>query len=172
MKSKPLLTTILPALLLTSLIADIQYATTTKVVDGDTVYFKSNSKELKCRIAYIDTPESSKNNKAKKDVDKCNGIVIDSMVQSGKLSKEYTSEYFKIGSKHKIDVIGTDHYGREVCEIDNFNIEIVKDGYAIPFAEYTPSSKQREFNVAEKEAKQNNRGLWRSHKQILECLKK
>lgn len=46
----------------------------TKVVDGDTLYFKTNSKKVKCRIEYIDTPESMNNKKNKRDISNCRGI--------------------------------------------------------------------------------------------------
>ena len=123
-------------------------------------------------MAYIDTPESKRNEKAKKDISKCNGIALETIVEAGKLSSDYAREYFKIGSKHKINIVGKDHYNREVCEVENYNIKIIQDGYAIPFAQYIPKDKTREYDMAEKQAKQNNKGLWESHKQILECLKK
>jgi len=35
----------------------------TKIVDGDTLYFRTYGKKVKCRIEYIDTPESRDNKK-------------------------------------------------------------------------------------------------------------
>jgi endonuclease YncB( thermonuclease family) len=45
-----------------------------KVVDGDTLYFKINNKKVKCRIEYIDTLESTNNQKNKRDITYCSGI--------------------------------------------------------------------------------------------------
>jgi endonuclease YncB( thermonuclease family) len=39
-----------------------------KIVDGDTLYFKINNKTVKCRIGYIDTPESYMNKKLKNNI--------------------------------------------------------------------------------------------------------
>jgi endonuclease YncB( thermonuclease family) len=148
------------------------YATTTKVIDGDTVYFKSQSKEVKCRMAYIDTPEKSNNKKAKKDLKQCSHITPAHMKEAGLKATQYAKHYFQIGSKHKINIIDTDRYGRAVCEVGEFNKRIVEEGYAIPFKEYIPKQKQREYSIALKQAKQNTQGLWQTHREVMECLGK
>ena len=51
-----------------------------KVVDGDTLHFANN----KWRILYIDTPESKRNKKAKRDVKQCKNFTLDTMVKMGK----------------------------------------------------------------------------------------
>jgi len=55
-------------LLLLPLLLLADHGTLSKIVDGDTLYFKTNGKTVKCRIKYIDTPES----KLKKDISNCN----------------------------------------------------------------------------------------------------
>jgi len=49
-------------------------------VDGDTLHFTND----KCRILYIDTPESYRNKKAKRDVKQCKNFTLDTMVKIGK----------------------------------------------------------------------------------------
>lgn len=148
------------------------YATVIKVIDGDTIYFKAQSEDIKCRVAYIDTPEKSKNDKAKRDVASCSGLTLDTMVNAGKQSTKYAQNYFKLGSKHKINVIDKDRYGRSVCEIGEYNQQIILDGYAIPYIRYIPSDKKREYTQAAKQAKQNNVGLWKTHQGVMQCITK
>jgi len=54
---------IITLLLIISLSLLAEVGTLKKVVDGDTLYFTND----KCRILYIDTPESYRNKKAKRD---------------------------------------------------------------------------------------------------------
>lgn len=37
------------------------------IADGDTLYFETDNKTNKCKIAYIDSPESTYNNKLQRD---------------------------------------------------------------------------------------------------------
>jgi endonuclease YncB( thermonuclease family) len=159
-------------LILTGSLLFANYATVSKIVDGDTVYFKAQGEEIKCRVAYIDTPEKSRNKKAKRDANNCNGLTLDTMVDAGKQATSYAKQYFKTGSKHKINIIDKDRYGRSVCEIGGYNKQIVHDGYAIPYMQYIPSSKKREFAQAAKEAKRNRAGLWRTHQSVMQCMSK
>ncbi len=148
------------------------YATVTKVIDGDTVYLKAQGEEIKCRVAYIDTPEKSRNDKAKRDISDCNGLTLESMVNAGKQSTRYAQNYFKLGSKHKINVIDKDRYGRSVCEIGEYNRQIIEDGFAVPYTQYIPLSKKREFKLAAQEAKRNSAGLWKTHQGVMQCITK
>jgi len=148
------------------------YATVTKVIDGDTVYLKAQGEEIKCRVAYIDTPEKSRNKKAKRDVENCNGLTLDRMVAAGKQSTQYAKSYFQTGSKYKINIIDKDRYGRSVCEIGEYNRQIIEDGFAVPYVQYIPFNKKREFKLAAQEAKRNNAGLWKTHQGVMQCMTK
>jgi len=161
---------ILIGLFTTTSLIFANYATVTKVIDGDTVYFKAQGEEIKCRVAYIDTPEKSRNKKAKRDVENCNGLTLNTMVAAGKQSTQYAKSYFQTGSKHKINIIDKDRYGRSVCEIGEYNRQIIEDGYAIPYMQYIPSSKKREFKLAAQEAKRNSAGLWGTHQSVMQCM--
>jgi len=58
-------------LLLIPILSFAEIGTLKKIVDGDTVYFNVKNKTVKCRVAYIDTPEKSFNNKLKSDIKNC-----------------------------------------------------------------------------------------------------
>lgn len=154
-----------------SVLAFADMMTVEKVIDGDTVYFRRGNEEVKCRIAYIDTPESRSNEKLGKDMSNCH-IVPRTMIEAGKEAKNFTANYFRKGSKHDLTVIDTDRYGRSVCKIGEFNSLIVRSGYAYPYWRYIPSGNRREFKIALDEAKRNKAGLWSSHEPIMRCMEK
>lgn len=146
------------------------YSTVDKVIDGDTIYFKNNNREIKCRLAFVDTPESFNNGKSESDLKKCLNIGKTEMSQAGKLATQYTKKVLKKGEKHKINIIGSDKYGRSICIIDDFNLTLIEEGYAVPFYKYIPKTKVRDFDVAIKKAKINKKGLWKSHPEVMRCL--
>lgn len=74
---------ILSLLLLTSLQADV--GTLTKIVDGDALNFGS----IKCRIEYIDTPESTNNRKNENDIKECTGVSTKDMKRLERVTKEH-----------------------------------------------------------------------------------
>ena len=142
-----------------------------KVVDGDTVYFG----EVKCRLAYIDTPESKDNSKADRDASKCNGMTSQRIVDAGKAAAAFTGSQLQLGKSYKYQVVDMDKYGRSVCLIeangDNLNLSIVSSGYAVSFERYIPDPQtKRDYAKAVQSAKQNNRGLWKSHRSVMECM--
>lgn len=64
----------------------------------------------KYRMAYIDTPESKRNKKAKRDVARCKNFTLDTMVKIGKASSDHAKRLVKVGKQYQYDVIGMDHY--------------------------------------------------------------
>lgn len=145
----------------------------TNVVDSDTIYFG----EVKCRLAFLDTPESKNNSKAKKDVSRCIGMTVPQMVEAGEKSAEYTKTQLQIGRSYKYEVTDTDHYGRSVCLVEanggSLNLKIVAAGYAIPYERYIPDEQTKRLFIKEMHnAKQSNRGLWSTYRPVLECMDK
>ena len=69
----------------------------------------------KCRILFIDTPESKRNKKAKRDANKCNNLSLDTMVKIGKQSTAHAKTLVKVGKSYKYDVRGKDRYKRSLC---------------------------------------------------------
>ena len=111
----------------------------TKIVDGDTLYFNTNNKVVKCRIKYIDTPESYMNNKLKKDIYKCNVSKKD-MKSAGKSATRYAKSILTLNKTYEYTVKGKDRYGRSICVVDNgsttFHEQMVIGGYASIFRYY------------------------------------
>ncbi len=142
--------------------------TLTKVVDGDTLYFDDD----KCRIAHIDSPESSRNLKAKGDAERCEDLTLETLVEMGKQSTAYANDLVKVGMTYKYDVIGTDRYERSICIVHTpdglFNELMVKEGYAVPYEQYIPQSLKQKYHLLATEAEQLKSGLWKTYD--LECL--
>lgn len=149
--------------------------TLTKVVDGDTVYFSNGNK---CRLAYIDTPESSFNAKAKRDASKCEGVTVGAIVDAGKASSSMLKSIVKIGKSYQYDVVDIDKYGRSVCIIKNdthgtLNEEMVSSGFAVPFSRYilNRNDQQLYFNAL-RSAKRTNAGIWSRNHPVMQCMEK
>ncbi|MBL1243498.1 MAG: thermonuclease family protein [Sulfurimonas sp.] len=139
-----------------------------KIVDGDTLHFTND----KCRILYIDTPESYRNKKAKRDVKQCKNFTLDTMVKIAKQSTAHAKTLVKVGKSYKYDVTGKDRYNRSLCVVYTskgiFNELMVKDGYAMPYERYVPRELKSKYNKLSKEAKSFNRGLWKKYN--IDCI--
>jgi len=146
----------------------------TKIVDGDTLYFKTNNKKVKCRIEYIDTPESKNNKKNKHDISNCRGITAKAMTSAGKSATRAAKRLLILKKQYYYNVSGKDRYGRSICvvNLDNltFNEQMVLDGYAVPYRQYMNSSELKYYNILLKKAKIIKVGLWRDRETIIECL--
>ncbi len=167
---KTLLSTILLAV---TLIADV--GTLKKVVDGDTLYFRSNGKTVKCRIAYIDTPESHFNERAKRESRRCAGIVPQRMVEAGKAATRHAKSLVSVGKSYRFEVKGRDRYGRSICVVrlpggETYNERMVKDGYAVPFWMYVPASLKNRYKNIMHMTKSRRTGLWKDYYSVMECL--
>lgn len=143
-----------------------------RIVDGDTVRFGDTI----CRFAYIDTPESKSNERAKEKVDSCNGMTIGTMLEAGKESASHLSELLELGKSYKFDIQGEDRYKRKICVIwlnneTSVNKKMVEDGYAVPYYDYIKDeSITRDMKKAYKEAKQNRRGLFVEYESSIKCI--
>ena len=164
-----LLILLVPFLLLANI------GTLTKIVDGDTLYFKTNGQKVKCRIEYIDTPESKKNLKLKRDIKYCGDISIKDMISAGKSATRAAKRLLKLGSEYSYQVHGKDRYGRSICVVQldrstTFNKTMILDGYAVPFRQYMSSQEKWYFNEVMEEAKNHHRGLWKNFTKEIKCL--
>lgn len=114
------------------------------IYDGDTVKLKTNdSIEYKIRLSGIDAPEYDQ--------------------KYGKDSKEYL-ESLVSGKFICIKVLGTDKYDRILATIfynnEDINYKMIKAGYAWHYKYY---DNNREYEVAETEAKSKKIGLWQDN---------
>jgi len=151
------------------------------VIDGDTLMFYTLGS---VRLQGIDTPERSsyfsiednidqqnENSRLKEQANECTSGDINIIMNMGELSTRYVLD--KIGTyTYYFDVIdmGTDYYGRmlgivKILNSGSLNKSLVRDGYAYPFMD-------NEDIYAEDLifAKNNNRGLWSSYPEEMECL--
>ena len=146
----------------------------TKIVDGDTLYFKTHNKNVKCRIEYIDTPESRDNKKNKRDISNCRGITAKDMTSAGKSATRAAKRLLTLKKQYSYSVNGKDRYGRSICVVKQgdttFNEQMILNGYAVPYRQYMNSSELKYYNVLLKKAKMEKVGLWRDRGSIIECL--
>ena len=159
---------IIIALVIFPIFLNAQYSTLQKVVDGDTLHFTND----KCRLLYIDTPESKRNKKAKRDAKECNNLTLDTIVKMGKQSTIHAKTLVKVGKSYKYDVIGKDRYNRSLCIVYTpmgiFNELMVSSGYAMPYEKYLPNELKRKYHKLVKKAKSSNSGLWKYYN--IDCI--
>ena len=123
-----------------------------RVVDGDTIVVKYNGVDEKVRLIGIDTPESVHSDESKN-------------TEEGVLVSDYTKKMLtdkKVGLE--FDVSKRDKYGRLLAYVyldgEMYNKILLKEGYA-RVATYPPNVKYvDEFVKLQKEARENNKGLW------------
>jgi micrococcal nuclease len=134
-----------------------------RVVDGDT-FVLENSERV--RMLGIDTPEKYESSKLDRDAER-SGSDKKTIKKLGELSSQYTKKL--IEGKRVVLVAepnyeDKDKYGRLLryvyLEDGTFvNKKLIEDGYANAYRRFELSRKD-EFVKAEKEARENRRGLW------------
>ncbi len=124
-----------------------------KIVDGDTVKLSIDGDVTTVRLIGVDTPESVHPTKEKN-------------VPEGKLASAHTKELLENRYVYiEYDEEPTDRYGRALVYIyldeeTMVNAKLLEDGYARVLT-IPPNDKYRDyFEQLEKEAKENNAGLW------------
>lgn len=141
------------------------------ITDGDTVKFDNTI----CRLANIDTPESKKNDRLKRIASNC-GVKDARIINAGKEAKKNLKKYLEVGRVYNYTVTDTDKYNRKVCLInisntETVNIKMVEDGYAYPYFKYIPKQLVDKYKKALKSAEDNERGLFKKQKDVMNCLK-
>ena len=110
------------------------------ITDGDTVTVLTDDKQIKIRLSEIDTPEKNQ--------------------PYGQKAKKALSDFI-FGKTVRIEVDTIDRYGRTVGRIFlndlNINKEMVKAGHARVYIQY---AKDKTLFYLEKNAKENQLGLW------------
>lgn len=118
------------------------------IVDGDTVdVITSDDKKVRLRLAFIDTMESVKNNRAKKISSNCN-IDIQDIIDDGLESKQYLKDLV-LDKELNVVLYGIDSTGtRFVAELflpddtESINIKMIKYGKAVPYYTYIKKFKK------------------------------
>jgi len=125
-----------------------------KVVDGDTIKVDINGTTETLRLIGIDTPETVD---PRKPVE-CFGIEASNKAKELLISKKVRLESDQASGERGI-------YGRLLRYVwledgTFFNKQMIFDGYANEYTYNIPYKYQNEFKQAEKEARENKRGLW------------
>lgn len=134
-----------------------------RIIDGDTFEIESGEK---VRLIGIDTPEKYESKKLNNDseISKKDKELIKKL---GDLSSKYTENEL-LNKKIKLVPDSTnsnkDRYGRLLRYVylnDTllFNLKIIKDGFAYAYTKY-PFLYLEQFLVAQREARENKKGLW------------
>lgn len=139
------------------------YITVIRVVDGDT--FELENKE-RVRLLGIDTPEKYESKKLDRDVES-SGMDKKTVKKLGQMASDYVKAFVE-GKKVRLERDPTnedkDRYGRLLRYVyledgTCVNAKIVQDGYAQVYESF-PITKMDEFRKLQREARENNRGLW------------
>lgn len=123
------------------------------VLDGDTIKVLAPGNELLgVRLSYIDAPETSQ--------------------AFGQRSKQHLSEMV-FGCRVELHPLGLDNYGRTLAVVildgADINLEQIRSGFAWPYYRHlieAPPGIQESYRQAEREAREQHRGLWIDPKPI------
>ncbi len=131
---------------------DVQQIYCTQVTDGDTIVVNMNGKKEKIRLIGVNTPETRDPRKPVEYFGKEASLFTRNTV----LGKEVRLEF---------DQRKRDKHRRLLAYVyltdgTFLNAEIIRQGYGFAYAVY-PFKYMEEFRKLEKEARENNRGLWK-----------
>lgn len=142
---------------------DYTHVLVTRAVDGDTLQLETGER---VRLIGIDTPEMHESDKLYRDSDRSKQD-IETIKAMGRQSYEFTKRLVE-GKRVSLefDVEKLDRYKRTLAYVylkdgTFVNAEIVKQGYA-SLMTYPPNVKYADlFTKLYREARENNRGLWK-----------
>ena len=137
-----------------------------KVIDGDTLLVLVNGRKERVRLIGIDTPESSFNRKARRDVQRFK-VSPEEMIEAGRRAKEFVKSLLKPGTKVKLelDVQVRDKYGRLLAYVylpdgRMLNLLLVERGLARVYT-FPPNVKYTDkFLQAQEKARERGVGFW------------
>jgi endonuclease YncB( thermonuclease family) len=128
-----------------------EYWLVLKVIDGDTIIASRGEAQKKVRFLNVDTQESASPISTKNTI-------------FGKETGDYVSKKL-LDQKIKLECEGVDIYRRQLCYVwfnnENFNVQLVREGWSLYVTKYGKSKYDEEFLKAEKEAQSNKKGIWR-----------
>jgi micrococcal nuclease len=145
-----------------------EYATVERITDGDTFSVIFNGRKEKIRLIGIDTPESRRNDRSKKQ-GKEERLDQEEIVAMGKEAKAFIARQIKKGDRVKLefDVQERDKYGRFLCYVyladgRMLNEIMIGEGYAYPLTIAPNVKYESTFREAFVSARENSRGLWKN----------
>lgn len=125
----------------------------TQVFDGDTIAVNMNGKQEKIRLIGVDTPETHDPRK----VVQCFGMAASNFTHQLLDNKQVRLEADPLSSNRD----RYDRLLRYVYTQDNVFVEqaLIQQGYGFAYTGF-PFTKSDDFRAWQKEAQDNNRGLW------------
>ena len=128
------------------------YHLCSRVVDGDTIIVNIDGKKERIRLIGVDTPETKHPSKPVQYYGKEATAFTKSMVEGKKVMIGYDSQL-------------RDRYDRLLAYVyledgTFLNAEIIKQGYGFAYTKFNFKYLE-EFRQYEKDARENNRGLWK-----------
>lgn len=146
--------------------AAAEKAVVKRIIDGDTISVFFDGKLHKVRLIGIDTPESTKNNKAYRNSNR-SGKDIKAIISQGKQVKAFLKTLLQKGDPVflEFDIDKHDKYGRILAYVylsDGrfLNNLIISSGYAYPLT-IAPNVKYKNlFLKSFQSARENKIGLW------------
>ena len=148
---KPFLLLLVISLVLSSIVTAQDFFFCTRVIDGDTIVVETAGKHEKVRLIGVDTPETVHPSKP--------------VEYFGKEASEFTRK--KVEGKRvrlEYDWQSRDKYRRLLAYVyiedgTFLNAEIIRQGYGFAYTRF-PFKYLKDFRQYEREARENNRGLW------------
>jgi micrococcal nuclease len=155
--------------------AQAQDYTVENIEDGDTItIINLDGESRRIQLSGIDAPEDTENAKLKLDIRK-KGLSKEALLEIGEQATSFLKSEVAAGQKVTLqgDLSKHDKYGRIPAIVINeksnsLNLLMVREGYAILLTRY-PLEETFKANLEEAQhhARSNNRGLWKSHPQIM-----
>ena len=150
----------------------------TQVIDIDTLEFEIDNKRVVCQLSNIDTPQMKKSALTKAQSKRCN-ISEDLIVEAGQIAYEMVSKELIVGGKYKVHVLSKNGSDVTFCIVEipkgrfatlhpTINSFVLDYGYGVYRQAESNSifSIEKFYEIGKKEA----RGLWKTHKSVMECL--
>ena len=141
----------------------IEYGIVKRIIDGDTFELENGER---VRLIGIDTPEKYDSDKLNKDIE-MSSKDRETIVQLGLMASDYADSI--LSGKEVILIPDSTNSNRDrykrllryVYYNDTifFNLQIIKDGFAYAYTKY-PFVYMEEFRQAERDARENRKGLW------------
>lgn len=120
-------------------------ATVVSTGDGDTLRVNDGRKTVTVRLGCIDAPERSQR-------------------PHGQMAANRLRQLLPKGQTVELRTIDQDRYGRTVAEVyvnnQSINLQMVRDGMALLYRQYSKNCDANQFIQAEQQAKQQGLGIW------------
>jgi endonuclease YncB( thermonuclease family) len=130
--------------------SNTSYYLVTNVVDGDTIDVNINGEIKRIRLIGIDAPEVSENECYNNEsFEKAKELLLNKKVSLEADSSQDDKDIYNRLLRYVFLEDGT-----------NFNLYMIKDGYAIEYTYDKAYKYQNEFKAAQDSAKTGNKGLW------------